>query len=138
MNTYERKILTILFSTNKTLHEAKVSNEYRLNSITEINNEYRQKMEDVSISPLELPLQKIRNEIYNCLIFSREYVDVLSNISSINISTKTTSPCSKIAFLRPVPKYGSPKRVNLSEFKSSHKLDAVASLSLNKFVFNLF
>ena len=85
MNTYERKILTILFSTNKTLHEAKVSNEYRLNSITEINNEYRQKMEDVSISPLELPLQKIRNEIYNCLIFSREYVDVLSNISSINI-----------------------------------------------------
>ena len=92
MNTYERKILTILFSTNKTLHEAKVSNEYRLNSITEINNEYRQKMEDVSISPLELPLQKIRNEIYNCLIFSREYVDVLSNISSITSGVNSLPP----------------------------------------------
>ena len=85
MNSYERKILTILFSTNKTLHEAKTSNEYRLDSITQINDTYRQKMEDVSISPLELPLQKIRNEIYHCLIFSREYVDVLSNIPSINI-----------------------------------------------------
>lgn len=85
MNSYERKILTILFSTNKTLHEAKTSNEYRLDSITQINDTYRQKMEDVSIVPLELPLQKIRNEIYNCLIFSREYVDFLSNIPSINI-----------------------------------------------------
>lgn len=85
MDGYERRVLTILFSTNKTLHEAKTSNEYRLQSITEINDTYRQKMEDVSISPLELPLQKIRNEIYNCLIFAREYVDFLSNIPSINI-----------------------------------------------------
>ena len=85
MDTYERKVLTILFSTNKTLHEAKTSNEYRLASITQLNDKYRHKMEDVSIAPLELPLQKIRNEIYNCLIFSREYVDFLSNIPSINI-----------------------------------------------------
>lgn len=85
MNDYERKILTILFFTNKTLHDAKISNEYRLGAITQINDTYRQKMEDVSITPLELPLQKIRNEIYNCLIFSREYVDLLSNIPSINI-----------------------------------------------------
>ena len=85
MDIYDRKILTILFSTNKTLHEAKTSNQYRLDSITQLNDEYRQKMEDVSILPLELPLQKIRNEIYNILIFSREYIDFLSNISSINI-----------------------------------------------------
>lgn len=85
MDIYERKVLTILFSTNKTLHEAKVSNKYRLDSITQINDEYKQKMEDVSITPLELPLQKIRNEIYNTLIFSREYVDFLSHIPSINI-----------------------------------------------------
>ena len=85
MDEYERKVLTILFSTNKTLHEAKTSNEYRLASITQINDEYRKTMEHVSISPLELPLQKIRNEIYNRLIFSREYVDFLSNIPSINI-----------------------------------------------------
>ena len=70
MDTYERKLLTILFSTNKTLHEAKVSNQYRLNSITELNDDARQKMEDVSVGPLELPFQKIRNEIYNTLIFS--------------------------------------------------------------------
>lgn len=85
MDIYERKILTILFSTNKTLHEARVSNQYRLDSITQLNNEYRQTMNDVSIAPLELPLQKIRNEIYNRLILSREYVDFLSNIPSINI-----------------------------------------------------
>ena len=85
MDTYERKILTILFSTNKTLHEAKVSNQYRLNSIKELNDSARQKMEDVSVAPLELPLQKIRNEIYNTLIFSREYVDFLSNLPAINL-----------------------------------------------------
>ena len=85
MDNYERKVLTILFSTNKTLHEARTSNGYRLASITQINDEYRKKMEDVSIAPLELPLQKIRNEIYNTLIFSREYVDFLSKIPSINL-----------------------------------------------------
>ena len=85
MDDYERKVLTILFSTNKTLHEAKTSNKYRLESIVELNDKYRQKMVDVSINPLELPLQKIRNEIYNCLIFSREYVDFLSNIPEINL-----------------------------------------------------
>ena len=81
MDEYERKVLTILFSTNKTLHEAKTSNEYRLDSITQINNTYRQKMKDVSITPLELPLQKIRNEMYNCLIFAREYVDFLATFA---------------------------------------------------------
>lgn len=85
MDEYERKVLTILFSTNKTLHEAKISNKYRLGSITELNEKYMQKMEDVSVAPLDLPLQKIRNEIYNILIFSREYVDFLSNIPAINI-----------------------------------------------------
>ena len=85
MDAYERKVLTILFSTNKTLHQAKNSNKYRLSSITELNEKYMQKMEDVSVTPLELPLQKIRNEIYNTLIFSREYVDFLSNIPSVNI-----------------------------------------------------
>lgn len=85
MDIYERKVLTILFSTNKTLHEAKTSNIYRLDSIVQLSSEYRKKMEDVSITPLELPLQKIRNEIYNTLIFSREYVDFLSKIPSINI-----------------------------------------------------
>lgn len=85
MDSHERKILTILFSTNKTLHEAKVSNKYRLDSITELNESAHQKIEDVSITPLELPLQKIRNEIYNTLIFSREYLDFLSNIPAINL-----------------------------------------------------
>ena len=85
MDDHERKVLTILFSTNKTLHEARISNQYRLDSITRLNDKYRHKMEDVSVTPLELPLQKIRNEIYNTLIFSREYVDFLSDISSVNI-----------------------------------------------------
>lgn len=85
MDAHERKILTILFLTNKTLHDAKVSNKYRLDSITELNQSAHDKIEEVSIEPLELPLQKIRNEIYNILIFSREYLDFLSNIPSINL-----------------------------------------------------
>lgn len=85
MDKHERKVLTMLFSTNKTLHDAKVSNKYRLDSMTEFNEKYIQKIDDVSVAPLELPLQKIRNEIYNILIFSREYVDFLSNIPSINL-----------------------------------------------------
>lgn len=85
MNTYERKILTILFLTNKTLYRALKSNQYRLNSITQLNDEYKNTINNVSIVPLEKPLQKIRDEIYNCLLFSREYIDFLSKKPSINI-----------------------------------------------------
>lgn len=85
MDEYERKILTILFSTNKTLFEAHNSNQYRLDSITEINDTARSSIAEISITPLTLPLQKIRNEIYTRLLFSREYVDFLSNIGYINL-----------------------------------------------------
>jgi len=85
VDEYERKILTILFSTNKTLYEAHNSNQYRLDSITEINDTARTNIEEISITPLTLPLQKIRNEIYARLLFSREYVDFLSNIGYINL-----------------------------------------------------
>lgn len=85
MDEYERKILTILFSTNKTLYEAQTSNKYRLNNITELNDQAQQRVYDISIAPLDLPLQKIRHEIYTRLVFAREYVDFLSNIPYINL-----------------------------------------------------
>lgn len=85
MDEYERKVLTILFSTNKTLHEAQTSNKYRLNNITELNETAQEHMTDISITPLDLPLQKIRHEIYTRLLFAREYVDFLSNIGYINL-----------------------------------------------------
>lgn len=85
MDEYERRILTILFSTNKTLYEAQTSNRYRLNNITELNESAQQHMNDISIIPLDLPLQKIRHEIYTRLLFAREYIDFLSNIGYINL-----------------------------------------------------
>lgn len=85
MNEYDLKVLTILFSTNKTLHEAYTSNVYRLDAIPELNNDYKVQLKNTSITPIESPLQKIRNEMYNILIFSKEYVNFLANIKSINI-----------------------------------------------------
>lgn len=85
MDEYERKVLTILFSTNKTLYDAQTSNRYRLDNIAELNELAQQRMTDISVTPLELPLQKIRQEIYTRLLFAREYVDFLSNIGYINL-----------------------------------------------------
>lgn len=85
MDEYERRVLTILFSTNKTLYDAQTSNRYRLSNITELNESAQQHMIDISIVPLDLPLQKIRQEIYTRLLFAREYVDFLSNIGYINL-----------------------------------------------------
>ena len=85
MDEYERKVLTILFSTNKTLYDAQTSNKYRLNNITELNESAQERMVNISITPLDLPLQKIRHEIYTRLLFAREYVDFLSNIGYINL-----------------------------------------------------
>lgn len=85
MDDYERKVLTILFSTNKTLYDAQTSNRYRLENITELNETAHEHMTEISIVPLDLPLQKIRHEIYTRLLFAREYVDFLSNIGYINL-----------------------------------------------------
>lgn len=85
MNEHELRVLTILFLTNKTFHEARTSNRYRLDAITDLTDEYRDKMENISIVPLDKQLNDIRNEIYNILILSHEYLDVLSNYKSINI-----------------------------------------------------
>lgn len=89
MDDYELKILTILHSTNKTLYDAQMSNQYRLNAMPQLNDNIRSNLEAASIAPLELPLQKIRNEIYNYLILSVEYLDCLSHIPYINIYDAT-------------------------------------------------
>ncbi len=85
MEDYERRALSMLFFTNKTLYEAQNSNKYRLNNFTELNESSRQRMNDISISSLDVSLQKIRHEIYTRLSVSREYVDFLSNIPYINL-----------------------------------------------------
>lgn len=85
MNEYELKVLTILFLTNKTLYEARSSNQYRLDAIDTLTDDYREKMVNISIVPLDKRLDEIRNEIYNILILSHEYLDFLSNYQQINI-----------------------------------------------------
>lgn len=85
MEEYERRALSMLFFTNKTLYEAQTSNKYRLNNFTELNESSKQRMNDISINSLDVSLQKIRHEIYTRLSVSREYVDFLSNIGYINL-----------------------------------------------------
>lgn len=85
MDEHELKVLTILFLTNKTLHEARSSNQYRLKAITDLTDSYRLKMRNLSILPLDDRLSDIRNEIYSILILSREYLDFLSHFKDINI-----------------------------------------------------
>lgn len=85
MDDYELKSLTILFLTNKTLHEARISNQYRLDAITELSDDYRLKMKNISLTPLDEQLNAIRDEIYNILILSHEYLDFLSKYQSINL-----------------------------------------------------
>lgn len=85
MDEHELKVLTILFLTNKTLHEARSSNQYRLKAITDLTDSYRSKMRNLSILPLDDRLSDIRNEIYSILILSREYLDFLSHFKDINI-----------------------------------------------------
>lgn len=85
MDEHELKVLTILFLTNKTLHKARSSNQYRLEAIDDLTDTYRLKIKNISILPLNDRLTEIRNEIYHILILSREYLDFLSHFKEINI-----------------------------------------------------
>lgn len=85
MEDYERKALSMLFFTNKTLHEAQQSNNHRLNNFKELNDVSYKRMTDISIKSLDTSLQKIRHEIYTRLTLSREYIDFLANIPCINL-----------------------------------------------------
>ena len=85
MEASERKALTIIFNTNKTVFEAQKSNRHRLNSMGQINKSRHDRLENISIAPFNEPLYSLRNEMENLLMFSSEYMGFLSDIDEINI-----------------------------------------------------
>lgn len=85
MDAKEREVLTILFNTNKTIFDAKKSNTHRMHSLENINTKRYDRLYNISIDSLDTPLQILRSEIQNILMFSLEYMDFLSNIDGINI-----------------------------------------------------
>lgn len=85
MDAKEREVLTILFNTNKTIFDAKKSNTHRMNSLKDINTQRYNRLYNISINSLESPLQILRSEIQNILMFSLEYMDFLSTINGINL-----------------------------------------------------
>ena len=86
MDSDERKILSILSNTNKTLFDAQKSNRHRIEAIKELMQDTRlERLEHTSIRSLDSSLTELRDEIYYMLTFSREYMDVLAKIDSVNL-----------------------------------------------------
>lgn len=85
MNADERRVLSILVNTNQTLYAAKKSNNHRINSFEEIPKNRYNSLYNVSVATMEEPLDILRDEIYNMLNFTVEYIDVLSQIEAVNI-----------------------------------------------------
>ena len=86
MDADERRILSILSNTNKSIFDAQKSNNHRIKSIENIAQPSRvNQLRNASITPLNQPLDVLRDEIFNMLMFSREYTTILSNIDAVNI-----------------------------------------------------
>lgn len=90
MDADERRILTILSNTNKTIFDAQKSNTHRIKGIEHfIGHQRLNRLRSVSVDSLSEPLDILRDEIYKMLLFSREYTTVLSKIDAINIYDAT-------------------------------------------------
>ena len=85
MDAKEREVLTILFNTNKTIFNAKKSKNHRMLILEGINSKRYDRLYNISINSLNDPLQILRSEIQNILMFSMEYMDFLSHVDGINL-----------------------------------------------------
>jgi len=85
MDSSERKVLSILFNTNKTVFNAQKSNKHRLISFGDISSSRYNRLENISILPFDSPLQMLRDEIQNILFFSEEYMSFLRKVPYINL-----------------------------------------------------
>lgn len=86
MDADERKVLSILSNTNKTLFDAQKSNRHRIEGIgSEVQKSRVEQLEQISIRSMDSALDELRDAIYNMLRFSREYMDFLIDIDAVNI-----------------------------------------------------
>ena len=86
MDAEERKVLSVLSNTNKTLFDAQKSNKHRIEALKPHVQATRiQRLEYISIRSIDSSLDELRDEIFNMLQFSREYLDVLKDIEAVNL-----------------------------------------------------
>ena len=66
MDADERKVLSILSNTNKTLFDAQKSNRHRIEGIrSEVQKSRVEQLEKISIRSMDSALDELRDEIYN-------------------------------------------------------------------------
>lgn len=86
MDPDERRVLSILVNTNKTLFDAQKSNRHRIDAMkNNVQDDRLKSLKEISITSLDAPLSDLRNEIFTMLQFSREYLDILQKIDAINL-----------------------------------------------------
>lgn len=86
MNAEERKVLSIVSNTNKTLFDAQKNNKHRIEAMRPVIQDVSvDRLEQISIRSLDDPLTSLRDEIFKMLQFSHEYVDVLRDIDAVNL-----------------------------------------------------
>ena len=86
MDSEERKVLSILSNTNKTLFDAQKNNKHRIESMRPYVQDVRiERLEQISIRSIDTSLNSLRDEIFKMLQFFHEYVDVLQNIDAVNL-----------------------------------------------------
>lgn len=86
MDARERRLLSIVVNTNKTLFDARKKNEHRIESIDfDIQEQRMAQLVDISIKSMDAPLAALRDEIYKLLRFAREYTDILEKHKVVNL-----------------------------------------------------
>ena len=86
MDAEERKVLSILSNTNKTLFDAQKNNKRRIEVIKPFAQDIRvDRLEQISIRSIDTSLNSLRDEIFKMLQFSHEYIDILKDIDAVNL-----------------------------------------------------
>ena len=67
------------------MFQARTSNKHRIKELGNIDESRLNRLEVMAIKPFDEPLQILRKEIANELSFSKEYMDFLKKIPSINL-----------------------------------------------------
>lgn len=85
MDSTDLSVLKILVETNKTLYNAQKSNRMRINSFKDITNNGYNYLETISVDSLDNPLEIIKEEIKNNIVYFLEYTDYLKHINEVTL-----------------------------------------------------
>ena len=86
MDAEERRVLSVLSNTNKTLFDAQKNNKHRIEMMRPCIQDARiDRLEQISIRSIDTSLNSLRDEIFKMLQFSHEYIDLLKDIDAVNL-----------------------------------------------------